>query len=135
MIVAIRRFRLATLGEIPRSKNWCCWKKLHDSLLFFEWNEPSVKGILSSKIFEYIFSGRPILSIGASVSNSANEILKKSGTGIILNRSVEEIENVLKKLLKDKTIAYNPNLKYIERFHKRELSNKFIFEINKRIKS
>jgi hypothetical protein len=119
-------------GQLGRQASFQVQREA-DALLFFEWNIPTVKGLLSSKIFEYIFSGKPILSIGASVSNSADEILRKSGTGIILNRSVEKIETALKQLLKDKSIAYKPDLNYIAGFHKRELSNKFISEIQKRI--
>lgn len=53
-------------------------------LLVFEWNDPSEKGILTGKLFEYFGAGRPILSIGREGS-SVKEKLLETGAGIFLN--------------------------------------------------
>jgi hypothetical protein len=103
-----------------------------DALLFLEWNEPRESGVFTGKIFEYLFSGTPIMSIGAFSSNSANSIIKKSKTGVVLNRSVKNIKAFLIKLLKGERISYNPSLEILNKYHKKNLAEKLLNEILKR---
>lgn len=103
-----------------------------DALLFLEWNEPRESGVLTGKIFEYLFSGTPIISIGAFSSNSANNIIKKSKTGIVLNRSVKNIKAVLTKLLKGERLMYSPSPEILDKYHKKNLAEKLLKEIVKR---
>ncbi len=49
-------------------------------LLFLEWEDPDQKGILTGKLFEYLFSGTPIVATG-SYKSQASEIIENSGCG------------------------------------------------------
>jgi len=104
-------------------------QKEADALLFLDWNDPSSEGILSAKIFEYLFSGTPILSIGTDFATSSNTLIKESGTGVILGRSVEGIAEILRKLISGGRVPYAPSSAVIERYHRRELAMKLLDQI------
>lgn len=57
-------------------------------LLLLTWNNPEERGILTGKLFEYIGSGVPILSIGA-INDEASNLIKKNQFGIASNHSAE----------------------------------------------
>src|SRR5690606_34909448 len=60
-----------------------------DALLFLEYVSPGVDGILTGKLFEYLFSGRPILGVGGTEKTSAGALIVKSGRGQALGVEVE----------------------------------------------
>ena len=66
-----------------------------DALIFLDWNDPSIDGILTGKIFEYIFAGKPILGIGSDETRSAGRLIRDSGTGVCLGNSPDKIADVL----------------------------------------
>ena len=72
-----------------------------DILLFLDWTAPSAEGVLTGKLFEYLASGRPILSLGTRKDSEAARILADAGCGITLTRH-EEIVNYLRSLLADR---------------------------------
>lgn len=57
-------------------------------LLLLEWNDPSAKGVLTGKFFEYLGAKRPILCIGYN-EGSIGKILKETEAGKILNKSAD----------------------------------------------
>lgn len=58
-----------------------------DALLFLDWIEPRVPGVLTGKLFEYLASGITILSITENPDSEANELIKKYNAGFVaLNR-------------------------------------------------
>ena len=56
-------------------------QKQSDLLLLLEWNDPSARGVLTGKLFEYIVSGTPIIAVGISNKNAAGEVIEKTKTG------------------------------------------------------
>jgi hypothetical protein len=67
-----------------------------DGLLFLEWNDPSARGVLTGKIFEYIRSGRPILGIGIDDSSTESGILlKRIGNAYCLGTNVERLKEAI----------------------------------------
>jgi hypothetical protein len=63
-------------------------------LLLLSWNNPLDVGTLNGKIFEYLGANRPILAI-AYPDGEIDNILKKSGTGIVANTPEEIKKNIL----------------------------------------
>lgn len=55
-----------------------------DILLLLRWDSPEENGVLAGKLFEYIGSGRPILSLGSTTGEAA-EIIRKNGLGLVTN--------------------------------------------------
>jgi len=108
-------------------------QKEADALLFLDWTDVRQQGIITSKIYEYVFAHTPILSIGTDFASISNDFIKKTGTGFLLGRSVPKIKKVLKKLLDHEKLPTAPNVELINNFHKKRLANKLLAEIFSRI--
>ena len=61
-----------------------------DALLLLLWNEPSEKGVLTGKLFEYIGAGRPIIAVGPR-DNAAANLITKYGYGRVISNRAEAI--------------------------------------------
>jgi hypothetical protein len=105
-------------------------QKESDLLLFLEWNDISAKGVLTGKLFEYLVSGTPILSIGITNKNAAGEIIEKTKTGkLFINKT--DLKEELIRIFKTKQIAfYKPDIKEIEKFSRDKQVEKLINILN-----
>ncbi len=101
-------------------------QKESDLLLFLEWNDPSAKGVLTGKLFEYLVSGTPILALGISKENAAGEVIEKTQTGKLFLEKEELKKELLKIFLEKRIEFYNPNLKEIEKFSREKQVEKLI---------
>lgn len=63
--------------------------------LLLNWEDPKVKGIESTKLFEYLGAGLPILATGGNGNDSVLDILNSTGAGIYL----QTVDSVCKFLL------------------------------------
>jgi len=72
-----------------------CIKKQKEStvLLFLGWKDPHETGNLTSKIFEYLASGRPILSV-SSEDEAVSKFIKDAKCGVVALKT-QDIENIL----------------------------------------
>lgn len=64
-----------------------------DALLLLEGNRASDKGVLTGKIFEYIASGAPILSLGSLPDSAIAAVLEDTGTGVCAGASQATIRS------------------------------------------
>ena len=103
-----------------------------EALIFFDWNDSSEKGVTTGKIYEYIASGTPIISIGGNRNSIPNRIIQKTQTGICLGNDHKEIEKILYNIAKGDGISISPNKKEIDRYHSRNIAKRFEREIYKR---
>ncbi len=62
-----------------------------DLLLHLGWTDPKNDGWLSGKVFEYMASGTPILSVGAKPATALGRLLDMTGTGCCHGRNVDAI--------------------------------------------
>jgi hypothetical protein len=69
-----------------------------DVLLFLDWTEVQAEGVLTGKLFEYLGTGRPILSLGRRKDSEAARLIAEAGCGVTLTTD-EEIEKFLLHLL------------------------------------
>ena len=72
-----------------------------DMLLFLDWLEKDVEGILTGKLFEYLACGRPILCVGNRENTEAATIIEACGSGITLSTRqsiMKFFENVTERL-------------------------------------
>lgn len=84
----IAEYNLHALVKVYNSVSYeDCIRKQKEStvLLFIGWKDPMETGILSTKIFEYIGAGRPILSLSYE-REVASELVTKSGCGVVANQ-------------------------------------------------
>jgi hypothetical protein len=71
-----------------------------DVLLLLLWNHPSESGVVTSKLFEYLASGHPILLVGPSDGEAAR-IVRESRTGFIAH-DAHGIASVFRELIEKK---------------------------------
>lgn len=95
-------------------------------LLYFNWENPEIKGIYSGKIFEYLSSRRPILSTGG-INNVATDLLDKTeaGTYGIKNESLKEkILKLYNEYISTGEVIYRGKLEEIDKFSYIEMAKK-----------
>ncbi len=62
-----------------------------DALLFLEFESKNLQGILTGKLFEYLFAGPPILSMGVGMESYADSVLKETRRGEAFGNQVDLI--------------------------------------------
>lgn len=68
-----------------------------DVLLFLDYNSVNGDGILTGKLYEYMFSGTRIWTVGNV--NKASLIIEENGLGVAYGNDVEKLKEGLKELL------------------------------------
>jgi glycosyltransferase involved in cell wall biosynthesis len=90
------------LGFLPREEALRMQRDA-DALLFLEHEAPGVEGILTGKLFEYLYAGPPILAIGISKESDAGNLIHASGRGCALGNDVSNITEWLRYLIVNKS--------------------------------
>jgi glycosyltransferase involved in cell wall biosynthesis len=67
-------------GFLPRQQA-LHYQRDTDALLFLEFDSRVVQGILTGKLFEYLFAGPPILSVGVGADDSVDSVLRETERG------------------------------------------------------
>jgi len=116
---------VVTPGFVDRSTSLSIQKSV-DVLIFLDWTDPEVDGILTGKLFEYLYSGTPILGIGSRTSSAAGDIIQESGCGTYLGKDVDKIVQIISDLMKGQTIPYSPNTDVLEKFDRKKLAYKML---------
>ncbi len=82
------------------------------ALLFLDWCDTNERGIITGKLFEYMASKRPIISIGKTINTEANKIIKNTGIGIACGNDEEKIKEFILDLINNdgNWTGYCPNL-------------------------
>ena len=81
-----------------------------DFLLFLEFESRHSIGVLTGKLFEYLYAGPPIIGIGVNEDSSVGKILKDTQRGKCLGKNPYRIANELRAVLSSKS-AYSLFLK------------------------
>lgn len=122
-------------------KSYGClaWKQsLHaqrdaHALLFLPWNDLSVDGVLTGKIFEYLFSGTPIMAVGGNGMEASQELILKAKAGIAF-KDASQIKDFLQAKLQVVTKEKNVlDEKFLNNYSRKNLAMKLL-EINAGLK-
>ena len=96
-------------------------------------NSPSVKGLMTGKIFEYMASGRPTFAIGP-VDGDIAKVLNETGLGVIVDfEDKEGMKNVIVDMFnkyKENQLVTNKN-EDIEKYSRRSLTKDYVNLIEK----
>ena len=96
-----------------------------DALLFLPWNDPSVDGVLTGKIFEYLFSGTPLLAVGAHHMEASQQLIVEANAGwVCLNDA--SIKSALQDIPK---AVHNPTQHVVDRYNRKLLAQKLLESI------
>lgn len=103
-----------------------------DMLIFLDWIDPSFRGMLTGKIYEYLYSGTPVLCIGTDPDSAAGRLIREGGFGLFCDMSGRVIADVIEGLLKGEKPAYTPSEEMLNRYTRENLSKRMLEEILRR---
>ena len=78
-------------GNVSREES-LSQQRSADLLLYFEWGNPQIDGVLLTKLYEYVASGSAILRVGAATNDEAAGIFKSIGYRESLSTKKQIIE-------------------------------------------
>jgi len=82
------------LGFLPR-KDALQLQYDADAVLFLEYNYPSFPGIMTGKLFEYLYIAREIIAIGIDETTVAGKLITDTKAGFCFGTDVKKIEGYL----------------------------------------
>lgn len=85
-------------GVLPRGKALQMQRDA-TALVLLEFESKETRGILTGKMFEYLFAGPKILGIGIDGDSSIGTVLKETGRGVAFGTDAELIQRELEELL------------------------------------
>lgn len=98
-------------------------------LLLLGSSEPKNQGILTGKLFEYIATGVPILSLGSLKGSAIDELLTSTGTGVCVQNQISYIKTIILNELNGVNQWFKPNFKEISSYSRMNQSEAFLSEI------
>lgn len=117
-------------GHVPREKALEAQRNA-DILLLMESGAKAAKGVLTGKIFEYMMSGKPVISLGSKSNSAIGELINKTKIGVVCEDDSEKITWALLKMLGGKQEEiYSPRIDFIAQFHRSFQATRFVKLIN-----
>lgn len=107
-------------GSKPRSEILQLQRSV-DALLFLDWNT-SQTGVLTGKLFEYAFSGTPLLAVGSRPDSTAGRFIADFGLGCMAGDSREVIAARLRDMLAGRPLPYAPDRARLQLYTRERLA-------------
>lgn len=105
-----------------------------DLLLLMESGHESAKGVLTGKVFEYMVSGKPVMSLGSTQDSAIGHLIAETGIGVVCEQDVQRIKKVLLDLIFVSCKEhYSPNLSKIEAYSRKVQSKELLSTIQRHI--
>jgi glycosyltransferase involved in cell wall biosynthesis len=89
---------VAELGYVSQEKAYALQKGA-DLLLFLDCVHPNLDGILTGKLFEYLYAPTPILLVGGRGRSSSCQVIAQAEAGFVCGSDVAQIKKVLSEAL------------------------------------
>lgn len=118
------------LGKVSKKES-IELQKSADILLFLESNKPDAVGILTGKLFEYLYSGKEIWGIGIDETTISGKLIIDSGAGYAIGSNEKLIFEKVNRLIKLGTEQVFVNHEMLKKFDRRNQAK----EVLKIIKS
>ena len=98
-------------GHVPRAK---ALEEQRTANLLLLLETPKTSGTVPAKVYEYLTSGTPVISVGSRKDSAVGKLLQATGGGICLERDVDAIRAVLGGLLRGEAPAwFHPDVEQI----------------------
>jgi len=112
---------LEARGVVSRLDAWTLQREA-SCLVVVDWS-PSAAGVMTSKVYEYLFAGAPILAVGGGTDSGVARLLTETGRGHHLGRSEDLIAGFLERLARDPTsVATVRSEQVIQRYHRKTIA-------------
>ena len=126
-----RWVRLA--GFISRKESLAAQRDA-DYLLFLPWSDVSVEGVLTGKLFEYLYSKTPILSAGTCPLDSAEKRILELKAGEVVKGEPALVDFLLNSLEKEKIPKVELSDAALKRFSRKEIACTLLSIISRKMK-
>lgn len=113
------------LGMIPRAEALQLQQEAH-VLLFLESNAPDAAGVLTGKLFEYLFSGTEVWGVGVDHTTLSGQIIASSGVGEVFGPDEAALFDALKRLSEAGPRKVELRADYRQKFDRREQAKKVL---------
>jgi glycosyltransferase involved in cell wall biosynthesis len=118
---------LVRLGGLVDRKESLRMQRDADFLLFLPWNDVKEEGILTGKLFEYLFSNTPILAFGGSKLDGGKKLISEMGAGFCFEfKEQDALKAFLVKALKERKKVSLSHFCKLKKFTREELANKLL---------
>jgi len=98
-----------------------------DACLFLEYSNPSVKGVLTGKLFEYLYTSNYILAIGVDENSESGSLIKKTNSGICFGNDINKIKNYILHRVENRNCNnIKKNFSIIEQFERKRQAMKLL---------
>lgn len=94
-----------------------------DFLLAFKWDDPRFQNIYSTKIYEYVSSGRPSIVFGTSENEASGKLVVGARAGVNLHTK-EALQSFIIQRLEGVPYLHEPDVTFIERLSYQSLANR-----------
>ena len=116
-------------GHVPRETALDAQRRA-DMLLLLESPLPEARGVLTGKIFEYMASGVPILSLGSRRDSAIGHVLLSTATGLCTEDNTDQIAQVLREVLGGQTPSwFAPDMAEIGGYSRKAQADKLLAQI------
>ncbi|MDX5385786.1 MAG: glycosyltransferase [Alteromonadaceae bacterium] len=103
-----------------------------DLLLLMESGHESASGVLTGKVFEYMVSGKPVISIGSRRDSAIGKLIDQTGIGVVCEQDVQAIKKFLLDLMAgDREEHFSPNLEEIKAYNREVQSEELLLTIQR----
>lgn len=86
-------------GRVSRVDAWHMQRDA-DALLILDWEDRNA-GVLTSKVFEYLIAGPPILAVGGDAASPVGEMLRSTGRGVHAGARPADVASAIEQLMRD----------------------------------
>lgn len=113
------------LGLVPRSEALSLQVQA-DVLLFVESSAPDSAGVLTGKLFEYLFSGTEVWGVGVDMTTLSGQIIQNSGAGETFGSDEDRLYQALLRLQREGSRPTHLKDEYRRKFDRREQAKRVL---------
>jgi glycosyltransferase involved in cell wall biosynthesis len=106
-----------------------------DFLLFLDWMDRATEGVLTGKLFEYLGTGRPILSIGPGQDTEAAKIIEQCMAGLVMSAENDILQFLESWLIRGEMTAPVPDKIEIARYSRENQARALLEQIQRKLPS
>ncbi|OPL10019.1 MAG: hypothetical protein AVO34_12610 [Firmicutes bacterium ML8_F2] len=119
---------IRTMGHVPREEALVAQKDAN-LLLLLESGASEAKGVLTGKVFEYISSGTPVLSVGSALNSAIDKLLTQTGCGVCVQDDISVIQEVVSDVIENGTPKFfKPHIGEFMKYSRKHQAQK-MFEV------
>ena len=113
------------IGFVSREDSLRMQRDAH-ALLFLPWSDTGKDGVLTGKIFEYLFSGTPIICIGGKQLDASQLLVLEAKAGQFFLHEDEIVQYLTEHLSKVRKTASAPNFAFLQRYTRESLAHQLL---------